>query len=170
MTRVRERPLRICVVFDEDTSSRSAEILIKHVASGYQCDKQSFRFDELDEPIPGVAAARRTADTDILVLAVRDDRMLPAHIQFWLGLCLGLRDEDHEGALVALSAQAGETADLHSSLVEYLETVAIIGGMAFFPWQQSVPHSSSSDYAPTGSSSTAPARFERFRLAGPQVD
>ena len=71
--------------------------------------------------------------------------MLPAHIQFWLGLCLGLRDEDLEGALVALIAEAADTADLHSSLVEYLETMAIIGGLAFFTQQHSVPHPSSSD-------------------------
>jgi hypothetical protein len=132
-TQVSERPLRICVVFDEDASSRSAEVLIRHVTSDYQCDMQSFRFDDLDAPKPGVAAARSAAATDILVLAARGDRMLPDHIRLWLGLCLGLRDEDQEGALVALITQVAEAADLHTSIVEYLATVAIIGGLAFFP-------------------------------------
>lgn len=162
ITQASGRPLRICVVFDEDASGRSAEILIRHVASDYECDAQSFRFDELDAPAPGVAAARSAADTDILVLAARGDRMLPDHIRLWLGLCLGLRDEDHEGALVALITQAAGITDLHSSLVEYLETVAIIGGLAFFPQHHDVPHASSSDPAPTGSSATAPAKFEFF--------
>src|SRR5258708_9564019 len=63
ITRVNERPLRICVVFDEDASARSAEILISHAASD-QCDIRSFRFDELDTLVPGVAAARWAADTD----------------------------------------------------------------------------------------------------------
>src|ERR1035438_6702707 len=128
-TRVSERPLRICVVFDQDASAHSADVLIRHVASDYQYDTQSFRFDELDSPVPGVAAARSAADTDILVLAARGDRTLPAHIQFWLGLCLGLRDKDHEGALVALITRVAGIAGLHSSIVEYLETVAIIGGL-----------------------------------------
>src|SRR5947209_2306829 len=35
-----KRPLRICVVFDEDASARSAEILISHVASDCRCDTQ----------------------------------------------------------------------------------------------------------------------------------
>ena len=139
-TRAGERPLRICVVFDEDASARSADVLIRHVVSDYQYDTQTFRFDELDAPAPGVAAARSAADTDILVLAVRGDQTLPAHIRLWLGLCLGLRDENQDGALVALITQAAENTNLHSSLVEYLETVAIIGGLAFFPRQHSVPH------------------------------
>jgi len=150
-TRAGERPLRICVVFDEAASARSAEVLIRHIAADYQCDKQSFRFDELDAPAPGVAAARSAADTDILVLAARGDRMLPVHIRLWLGLCLGLRDEDQEGALVALITKTSGTDDMHSSLAEYLETVAIIGGLAFFRQQHSVPH----DFA---SGPAAPAR------------
>jgi hypothetical protein len=170
IARVSERPLRICVAFDEDASGRSAEILIKHVASDHRCERQSFRFDELDPPVHSVAAARSAADTDVLMLAIRGDRMPPAYIQFWLGLCLGLREEDQEGAFVALITQPAETADLHSSLMEYLETVATIGGLAFFPWQHSIPDASSSDSAPTGLTSTAPATIERFCLPRPQVD
>jgi len=148
-TRASERPLRICVVFDEDASARSAGVLIRHVASDYQCDTQTFRFDELDAPKSGVAAARTAADTDILVLAACGDRMLPAHIRLWLGLCLGLRDEDQEGALVALITQVAETADLHSSIVNYLETVAIIGGLAFFPQQHGAAPDFASDPVPS---------------------
>ncbi len=132
-TCVTERPLKICVVFDEEASNQNAEVLIRHVTSDYQCDTQSFHFDELHTPAPGVAAARNAADTDILVLAARGDRSLPAHIQFWLGLCLALRDGGQEGAFVAMIPLVTETADLHSSMVEYLATVAIIGGLVFFP-------------------------------------
>jgi hypothetical protein len=143
-----ERPLRICVVFDEEASAQSAEVFIRHVASDYLCDMQSFRFDDLDSPAPGVAAARSAADTDILVLAARADRVLPAHIRLWLGLCLGLRDEDQDGALVALITKASGTGDLHSSLVEYLETVAIIGGLAFFPQEHDARHDFRPDPVP----------------------
>jgi len=59
---------------------------------------------------------------DILLLAVREDRMLPDHVQSWLGLCLGLRNDSKEGALVVLVAKAAETAERDSSLLEYLET------------------------------------------------
>jgi hypothetical protein len=158
--RVSERPLRICVVFDEDASGRSAEILIRHMASDYQSDTQSFRFDELNTPAPGVAAARSAADTDILVLAARGDRMLPTHIRLWLGLCLGLRDKDQEGALVAMITQVTGTAGLHSSVVEYLETVAIIGGLAFFPQEHSVAQDSTSDLSPSA----------RRQMRGPRLN
>jgi hypothetical protein len=147
-TQVSERPLSICVVFDEDASARSADVLIGHVASDYECHTQSFSFDALDAPAPGVAAARSAADTDILVLAIRADQILPDHVRMWLGLCLGLRDEGREGALVALITKTAGTADLHPSLLEYLETVAIIGGLAFFPRQDSVPHAIVMDSTP----------------------
>jgi hypothetical protein len=126
-----EHPLKICVVFDEDASARSADVLIRHVVSGLRCDAQSFRFDELEAPGSGIAAARSASDTDILLLAVRDDRLLPDYVQSWLGLCLGLRDSDHGGALVVLVAKSAGSVDEDLSLSEYLETVAAIGGLEF---------------------------------------
>lgn len=87
-----ERSLRICVVFDDEDSAWSAELLIRHVASGYDCEKQSFSFDELDRPAPVMAAARSASDADILMVAVRYDHMLPPHVKSWLGLCVGLRN------------------------------------------------------------------------------
>jgi hypothetical protein len=133
-----ERPLKICVVFDDDRSAQSAEVLIRHVASGYECDTQTFRFDELDRPSPVVAAARSASDADILVLTVREDQMLPSHVKSWLGLCIGLRDEDLEGALVLLIEEAAQTSNPGSSLLEYLETLAVIGRMTFFPRRPSI--------------------------------
>ena len=143
-----ERPLKISIVFDEDASARSAEILIKKVASDFEYDMQSFTFDELDPPGPGVRAARDVSDTDILVVAVRDDRALPDHMQLWLGLCLGLREEDREGLLVALIVKSAETADPDSSLLDYLKTVAAIGGMAFLSRQRNVRRVLISNHAP----------------------
>ena len=138
-TKVCDRPLRICVVFDEEVSARNAEFLIANVAFDYECETQSLRFDQLEAPKSAVAAARRVAGTDILVLAARGDRELPSHIRLWLGLCLGLRDEGQEGALVALVTEVEGAADLHSSIVDYLETIAIIGGVAFFARKQPSP-------------------------------
>jgi hypothetical protein len=97
----------------------------------------------LARPGPAVAAARSASDTDILVLAVRDDRMLPPHVQSWLGLCLGLRDQDQEGALVVLIAKAVDTADSNSLLLAYLERIATMGRLAFFPRHRSGIHSAS---------------------------
>jgi hypothetical protein len=167
-TRTTAGPLRICIVFDEDGSASSAEVLIKHVASDFECETQLFCFDELDPPGPGVAAARRASDTDILVLAVRDDRMLPAHVQSWLSLCLGLRDEDQEGALVVLITKAEGIVDPNSSLLEYLETVAAIGGLAFFPGQRSVPQVFASDYMRPARRRTSPGKSRPHAL-GPAV-
>jgi hypothetical protein len=133
-----ERPLKICVVFDDDESAESAEVLIRHVTSDYECDRQSFSFDELGPPAPGVAAARSACNSDIIMVAVRDDRMLPSHVKSWLSLCIGLRDEDHEGALIVLVAEAARNSISELSLLEYLESVAVIGRMAFFPRQRAL--------------------------------
>jgi hypothetical protein len=138
-----EQPLKISIVFDDELSASSAEVLIRRVASDFPCDTQSFAFQKLARPGPAVAAARSASDTDILVLAVRDDRMLPPHVQSWLGLCLGLRDQDQEGALVALIAKAVDTAESKSPLLEYLERIATMGRLEFFPRRRSDIHSAS---------------------------
>jgi hypothetical protein len=132
-------PLKICIAFDEEASARSAEILIKHVASDVECETQSFRFDELHPPERCVAAARTASVVDILMLAVRDDRMLPDQVRSWLGLCLGLRDENANGALVVLVPSAEEES-APDSLWDYLETVAAIGGMVFYPKRRKAHH------------------------------
>jgi len=132
-------PIKICVAFDEEASARSAEILIKHIAADHRCDTQSFHFDALDAPAFGVAAARTASAMDLLVIAVRDDHMLPPHVQSWLSLCLGLRDEDATGAVVLLVPKAAEEPHPDTSLSDYLETVATIGGMAFFHQRRTVP-------------------------------
>jgi len=159
-----QQPLKICIVFDEAGSAQSAEVLIKHVVSDFECDTQLFCFDELDPQGPRVAAAQSASDTDILVLAVCDDRMLPAYVQSWFGLCLGLRDEDQEGALVVLITKAEGIVDPNSSLIEYLEIVAAIGGLAFFPRQRSVPHVFASDHKRPLRRRTLPARFRPHPL------
>ena len=142
--------LKICIAFDEEASARSAEILIQHLASDLKRDTQSFQFDELDPPGPCVAAARSACDVDILVIAVREDRMLPPHVQSWLSRCLGLRDEDADGALVVLIPKAEEKSDPDSSLCNYLETVATIGGLAFFPQRRSMGRVSWADHVAEG--------------------
>ena len=130
--------IKICIVFDDDASARSAEVLIKHTASDWPCEVQLFAFDELDPPRPGVEAARNACNSDILVVAVRDGHALPDHVKLWLGLCLGLRDQDLGGLLLALITRSDEVPDPESSLMDYLKTVAAIGGLAFFPRRQAM--------------------------------
>jgi hypothetical protein len=144
MTRATGRPLKIHVVFDDDNSAHSAVVLIKHVTADLECDTRSFDFDDLDSPGPGLAAARSASDTDILVVSVSDDGVLPRHVKAWLDLYLGLRDRDREGALVVLIATPAETANPDSSVEEYLETVAAIGGLTFIPSRRCVAHNSTS--------------------------
>jgi hypothetical protein len=45
---------------------------------------------------------------------------------------------------VALITNLSRTGDRHSSIVEYLETVAIIGGVAFLLHEQGAPFENSS--------------------------
>ena len=147
-TRATEGPLKIRVVFDDDVGARSAEVLIEHVTADVECDMRSFDFDDLDLPGPGLAAARSASDTDILVVSVSHDGALPRHVKAWLDLYLGLRDRDREGALVVLIANAAETATSDSSLMEYLETVAAIGGLSFIPSRRRIAHTSASEHSP----------------------
>jgi hypothetical protein len=59
--RATERPLKIRVVFDDDSSARGAEVLIKHVTADLECDTRSFDFDDLDSSGTGLAAARNAS-------------------------------------------------------------------------------------------------------------
>jgi hypothetical protein len=142
-----ERPLRICVVSDDEASAENAEVLIRHVTSDYQRDTQSFLFDELDPPGPSITAARSVCNTDILVIAVSEERMLPAHVKLWLDLCLALRDEDQEGALVLVISNAVETAYADSPLMECLNAVAALGRLTVFPQPRSPARSPGQDHA-----------------------
>jgi hypothetical protein len=130
--RSNQQTLQICVVFDDNTSASSAEVMIRQVASDYEQEVNWFHFDELDGPTHGIAAARRASDADIMVFAVRENRNLPSHVRLWVGLCLGIRDRDNEGALIALIIQSEGASEVDPSLVDYLDTVAVIGGLAFF--------------------------------------
>lgn len=126
------RPIKISMIFDDGVSARRAQNLIEQVASDFEYNMQSFAFDALDLPGPSVTAARSASGTDILVVAVREDRVLPDHMQFWLGLYLGLRERDQEGLLAVLIVKAVATAVADTSLLYYLRTVAATGGMEFF--------------------------------------
>jgi hypothetical protein len=130
------RKLKICIVFDEESSARNAEVLIRYVTSDFEYDTQSFKFDQLRSPQPRVKIARSTYNADILVLAVRDDQMLPAHVQKWIGICMGLRGDNQQGALVALIANVLHTNVPAPELLVYLEAVANIAGLAYFPRQR----------------------------------
>jgi len=163
-----ERPIKICVVFDENSSAGNAEVLIKQVASNFACETQSFRFDELDQPAPGVSAAVDATATDILVLAVANDRRLPVRVRVWLGLFAGLRDKARPGALVVLFSKAVQTFGSEPSFLEYLALVAARGGLAFIPQQKSVApepvagHASPKPRKPPQSSLTCPVRKACF--------
>ena len=127
-----ERPLRICIVFDDKDSASSAELLLSHVASDYDRETQLFRFEDLKSPEAGLAAARGAYGTDILILSVGDDGLLPRHVQLWLGLYVGSRPNNRAGALVTLIRKSHREPDSRS-LLGYLETIAAIGGLTFLP-------------------------------------
>ena len=63
---------------------------------------------------------------------------------------------------MALITEASGTSDLHLSLVEYLETVAIIGGLAFFPQK----HRASLNFPPD----PAPSARRQMRRPGLNSD
>jgi len=134
-----ERPIKIRIAFDDDASAQSAEILVRHAASDVLCDTQSFAFKELETPGPSVAAARNAADTDIMVLAFREDICLPNYVQLWLGLWAGLRDEESGGALIVLITKGDGCANFDSPLMDYMEAIAAIGGLAFFSQPRALP-------------------------------
>lgn len=125
------RPLKVSLIFDEAASARAAEISIKRILSHFEYKVQSFAFHELDPPGPGFRAARNVSDTDILMVAVHDNRPLPKPMQFWLGLCLSLRKGNQTGLLVSLIVNATEAVDPHSPLLDYLKALAALGGMTF---------------------------------------
>lgn len=145
-----ERPLKISMVFDDAVSARAAETLIRRAVLDFEYNLRSFAFADLDPSGPGVTAARSVFDTDILIVAVCEDQDLPDYMQFWLGLCLGLREQDQEGLLIVLIVKTAETADPDSSLLDYLRTVAAIGKMEFISHPRNSWRVPASNLAPNG--------------------
>jgi hypothetical protein len=126
-----QRSLNVFMLFDEDASVRSAEELLRRVASTERCAAARCRFEDLNSQARSLAMARAATEADLLLLAIDRDGELPEHVKSWLFRWLHGRNAARDGALVALMT-GGRDPAYNPGVRLYLETVASIGGLAFF--------------------------------------
>ena len=127
-----EEILKVCVVFDIGASARCAKEFMRRVC---QTDPFDMRLLQLDEHLLSNRrddSARMVSDVNLLVVAMQADYGLPPFAEAWLARWINFRAEELEGALVALVTNSMAAPDSDSYLVAHLETVAVVGRLAFF--------------------------------------
>jgi hypothetical protein len=126
---VRTRPVKVCIVFDAGWQIENAESAGDTPAMG--CEIHAYDFAKLKSPEHRMKAVRHASAADVLIVAVQTDRPLPLHVQFSLGISLGLRDKGHRGVLALLTRRDASRTRTDSSLQHYLKTIAPSGGWKF---------------------------------------
>jgi len=126
---VRKRPVKVCIVFDAGWQIENAESADDTLAGA--CEIHAYGFANLKLPEHRMKAVRHASAADILIVAVQTDRPLPLHVQFSLGISLGLRDKNHRGVLALLMRKCCSKISPDSPLKHYLKTIAPSGGWKF---------------------------------------
>jgi hypothetical protein len=126
---VRTRPVKVCIVFDAGWQIENAESAGDTPAR--RCEIHAYRFASLKLQERRMEAVRHASAADILIVAVQTGRPLPLHVQFSLGLSLGLRDKCRRGVLALLMRKCGTKISADSPLRHYLKTIAPSGGWDF---------------------------------------
>jgi hypothetical protein len=127
-----EEVLKVCVVFDSKASARCAKEFIRRVCQTELFDMRLLQLDEYSLSNRRDDSARMVSDISLLVVAMQADYGLPSFAKAWLARWINFRPEELEGALVALVTNSMAPPDSDSDLIAHLETVAVVGRLAFF--------------------------------------
>jgi hypothetical protein len=127
-----EEILKVCVVFDTGASARCAKEFIRRVCQTELFDTRLLQLDEHLLLNRRDDSARIASDVNLLVVAMQTDYGLPSFAKDWLARWINFRAEELEGALVALVTNSMAPPDSDSDLIAHLETVAVVGRLAFF--------------------------------------
>jgi len=127
-----EEILKVCVVFDSGASARCAKEFIRRVCQTEPFDMRLLQLDEHLLSNRRDDSARMVSDVSLLVVAMQADYGLPSFAKAWLARWINFRTEGLEGALVALVTNSMAPLDSDSDLIAHLETVAVVGRLAFF--------------------------------------
>ncbi len=122
-----------CFILSDDAASAvSAESLLGRVSGATPCRLQHCGFGELNSTARLHATAVAAGRAEILIVAVRENEKLPLAVCEWLYRWLAQRDKQHDGALVAMVTSESAGAYIDPELTFFLESLASIGGLAFF--------------------------------------
>lgn len=124
--------LKVCVVSDSGASERCAKEFIRRVCQTELFDMRLLRLDEHVLSNHRDDSARIASEVNLLVVAMQTDYGLPSFAKDWLARWINFRAEELEGALVALVTNSMGPPDSDSDLIAHLETLAVIGRLAFF--------------------------------------
>ncbi len=133
-----QRFLNVVLLYDDGEMAHQARALVDRVAPPGACAVQGWSFDELATgPGPEGTASETTfmaLEADLLVVAMAQPSDLPASLKSWFRWWLSGRDPSRRGALVALFRNRGLEPTVSLAWM-YLETVAALAGLDFFPGQ-----------------------------------
>ena len=124
--------LKVCILFDSVASARCAKDFLVRVARSEPFCTTLVRAGELLASDEGRWSARTASKVDLMILAVETDQALPSATKTWLSRWINFRAEHQECALVGLVANKAISPDRNSPLIAYLETLAVVGKLAFF--------------------------------------
>lgn len=122
----------MCVVFDTGASARCAKEFMRRACQTELFDMRLLQLDKHLFSNRRDDSARDASDVNLLVVAMQADYGLPSFAKAWLVRWINFRAEEPEGALVALVTNSMAPPDSDSDLVAHLETVAVVGRLAFF--------------------------------------
>jgi hypothetical protein len=124
--------LKLCIVFDNGASARSAKRLLKRSDpdEGFETTLLRLGLDLL--PANRNITARSAADCELLVFALAHDGELPAFAKAWFHLWIALCNDNHERAVAALFTGETLSANSRASWARFLERVADTANFTFF--------------------------------------
>lgn len=125
---IRKGPVKVCVIHDAHPGIVGGKS--QRTAAGHDCEIHAYDFAELALNQRRLETARWAANADILMVAAIMDRSLPSHIEFWMGVSFGLRD-NRQGVLVLLTGPAKPMGGADSPVHDYLKIMAAVGGLEF---------------------------------------
>jgi hypothetical protein len=123
-------PVVIVALFADDAARSRIQHLIFRLADHFPCETWTVSFDELRSPGACGSLDERAAAAAVLVVAGDGDEALPPHLHDWLARVVGDPAAERDRAMVALMGPETESHG-HRLMVD-LQSIAVVGGLAFF--------------------------------------
>ena len=111
-------------------AKRTYDFLTEHLSGECTFTNQMWKFDVLAIPNLRQMAAQDAAKADIVIISCHGLTELPMEVKAWIELWVN--DESHPVALVALFDENTGSNAQTQAIRNYLEQIALRGGMEFF--------------------------------------
>jgi hypothetical protein len=124
--------LKVCILFDRGVSARRAKDFVRRVCHSEPFWLSLVRAGEHLTSYEGLCSARDASRVDLMIVAAETDRDLPSVTENWLKQWATLRNDDQEGAVVALVTNNAISAECDSPMITSLKSLAGADKLDFF--------------------------------------